>query len=98
MPRPDFTKIAIAGALLLFLVFALWQIYVFHGRRAEARARYEAVARELLDAREDNDRLKAELEYYSKPENLEKELRARFNYRDPGEKTLIFVPSSTSTP
>jgi len=97
MQRPDLTKIAIAGALTLFLVFAVWQIYVFYGRRAEARARYEAADKELEAAKLDNERLRAEIEYYANPENLEKELRARFNYRDPDEKTLIFVAPASST-
>ena len=97
MERPDLTKIAIASALFLFLVFALWQIYVFYGRRAEARARYEEVAGELETAQKENERLRAEVEYYKDPENLEKEARARFNYRDPDEKTLIFVTPATTT-
>ena len=30
------------------------------------------------------------------PANLEKELRARFNYREPGEKLIIIVPQAGS--
>lgn len=40
-----------------------------------------------------NDRLLADIEYYADPRNLEKELRRKFNYREPDEKLLIVVPS-----
>ena len=32
-----------------------------------------------------------------KPDNLEKELRARFNYKAIGEKMIIIVPENSST-
>lgn len=39
----------------------------------------------------DSNNLKSDLAYFSDPENLEKELRARFNYKNPGEKLVIGV-------
>lgn len=39
----------------------------------------------------DSASLKEDLEYYKSPENLEKELRSRFNYKNPGEKLIIGV-------
>lgn len=33
-----------------------------------------------------------DLEYYSKSENIEKEARAQFNFRELGEKLIIVVP------
>jgi len=41
---------------------------------------------------EENANLKSEIEYFSIPENLEKELKSRFNYKDAGEKMMIVVP------
>lgn len=40
---------------------------------------------------EDSENLKADLEYFSDPANIEKELRSRFNYKNPGEKLIIGV-------
>ena len=37
---------------------------------------------------EENERLLADVEYYSEPENLAKEFRAKFDYKKPGEKLI----------
>ncbi|MCR4275739.1 MAG: septum formation initiator family protein [Candidatus Wolfebacteria bacterium] len=41
---------------------------------------------------EENQSLKAQIDYYSDPANLEKELKSRYNYRRPDEKMMIIVP------
>ena len=58
-----------------------------------------AATADLKSAMEESARLESEqaklgedIEYYSDPHNLEKELRARFNYRSPEEKLIIVVP------
>jgi len=38
--------------------------------------------------------LDEKIEYFSEPRNLEKELRARFNYRLPFEKLIIVIPEN----
>lgn len=40
----------------------------------------------------ENEELQAQLEYFSRKENLEKELRAKFNYKRPDEKIMIITP------
>ena len=50
---------------------------------------------EGADAR---DNLQEENQYPSNPANLEKELRARYNYKKPGETMVIIIPSSTRRP
>lgn len=86
-------------AVILFAVLALIgaQVWSFYGRE-------RALARQLSDLRtryesaeKDYHSLEADYEYYKNPANLEKELRARFNYRSPDEKTIIIVPSSPAT-
>ena len=47
--------------------------------------------------KKENFELQADLEYYARPENLEKELRSRFNYKKPGEKLIIIVPPKEAT-
>lgn len=47
--------------------------------------RLEAMVKENVD-------LRSEIEYFSHPENLEKELRSKFNYKKPDEKMMIIVP------
>ena len=40
----------------------------------------------------ENTNLKSDIEYFSIPENLEKELKSKFNYKEAGEKMIIVVP------
>ncbi len=47
--------------------------------------RLEAMVKENVD-------LRSEIEYFSHPENLEKELRSKFNYKKPDEEMMIIVP------
>lgn len=93
----DYTKIGIAVALIVFLSFLIVQIVKFAGRQHEARAIYDAAKAEYDTAAADHENLKEDFRYYSDPENLSKELRARFNYTLPGEKILIFVQEGDST-
>lgn len=93
----DYTKIGIAVALFVFLIFLSVQIVKFSGRRHSARGTYDAAKAEYDQTAEDNESLKEDFRYYSNPENLSKELRARFNYTLPGEKILIFVQEGAST-
>jgi len=58
---------------------------------------------QFYELAQENESLKAQIEYLSYPENLEKELRSRFNYKSPGEKFIILTPaqnteSATSSP
>jgi hypothetical protein len=93
----DYTKIGIAAALGIFLIFLIVQIVKFSGLSHEARATYEAAKADYDATATDHDILREDFEYYSDPENLAKELRARFNYTLPGEKMLIFVQEGATT-
>lgn len=93
----DYTKIGIAVALFVFLVFLSAQIVKFSGRRHDARATYETAKAEYDSAAADHENLEEDFRYYSDPENLSKELRARFDYTLPGERILIFVQEGAST-
>jgi hypothetical protein len=51
----------------------------------------------LTKAQYDEANLQSEVQYLANPLNLEKELRARFNYKKPGETMIVIVPAETST-
>jgi len=81
-----------AGAVTLVLVLVL--IGVFNRYREyrsdnEVRSALEA---QVLQLQDENSKIAEDVEYYSNTDNLEKELRARFNLKEPGEKLLIIVP------
>ena len=50
----------------------------------------------LNDYEKENKTLNSKIEYFSHTENLLKELKSQFNYRDPSEKMIIIVPQNPS--
>lgn len=92
MQPGDIAKIVISVLLFLFLAFVGTQIYIYSGKADSAQAAYDAAKARLEATQKDHDQLVSDLKYYSNPVNLEKELRARFNYHAPGERTMILVP------
>lgn len=74
---------------MLFLGF---QVVSFWLRKNEAASQLSAYQAQLSRSSQDFQSFKADLEYYLDPANLEKEIKDRFNYRSPGEKTIIIVP------
>jgi hypothetical protein len=85
-------RVIIAVIAAVFIVFLSLQIYSFKKRGEGAEKQYQDILVKVEKARQDYRDIEAELEYYLKPANLEKELRARFNYRGPEEKLIIIVP------
>lgn len=83
--------------LVVFLVFLASQIWYFYGETGAVEDELQKIKVELDQAQSDYQALKADYEFYLNPENLEKELRARFNYRLPDEKLIIIVPPQTSS-
>ncbi|MEK7612376.1 MAG: hypothetical protein AAB407_03480 [Patescibacteria group bacterium] len=63
------------------------------GRLAEERKRNKA--QETLSAlTEENAKLKENLDYLGNLENLEKDIKALFHYKKPGERLIILVPNN----
>lgn len=91
------TKIAAVVFLIVVLVVLGSQVRFFWQKNKEGEARYRELQAEMAQAKTSYDKAKADLNYYLNPDNLEKELRARFNYRSLGEKMLIIVPQTSST-
>ena len=89
----------IAAIILVSLVILFIGVRVF-GFVAEERQLGHDLAdieTRLTAAQTDEADLKSEAQYLANPINLEKELRARFNFKKPGEKMIIIVPPQTST-
>ena len=79
------------------LIGLLVQVYKMGSEGWALSKEADEVNKELELVKEDNDTLREKISYYSNPRNLEKELRARFNYRFPNEKLLIIVPKKESS-
>lgn len=88
----------VAAIILFGLLLVLGtQIYSFFGRERDIRHEFSEFKEKLENAKLDQEKFRAELGYYLNPANLEKELRARFNYKSPGEKLIIIVPRNETT-
>ncbi len=88
--------VCILSGLLIFLVVQIWY---FYERGAAANSAFLNLTHDVLKAKQDHESLRADYDYYQNAANLEKELRARFNYRSPDETMIVIVsPKATSTP
>lgn len=92
------TKIA-AIVFLSFLLLVLGNgIHYFWQKNSANETRYNELKTELGQVQGDYTKMQENMDYYLNPGNLEKELRARFNYKAAGEKMFIIVqPASSST-
>ena len=90
-------KIAAIVVLSLFLIVLGAQVFSFVGQEWSLGGQLADVQANLTKAQVQETSLQEEVRYLSNPANLEKELRARFNYKKPGETMVIIVPSATST-
>jgi cell division protein FtsB len=90
-------KPAAIVVLSVFLILIGVQVYSFVAQEWSLGSQLADVQASLTKAQAQETSLQEENQYLSNPENLEKELRERFNYKKPGETMVIIVPSTTST-
>ncbi len=91
-------KIAAIVVLSLFLIVIGVQVFSFVGQEWTLGSQLADVQANLKKAQDQETSLQQEVQYLSNPANLEKELRASYNYKKPGETMVIIVPSAmTST-
>ena len=81
--------------LLLAVIALLWQLFQLYLQNNGLKNNLGIIEKKLNNLSGENSKFQADLEYFAFPENLEKELRSRFNYKKPGEKLIILVPSKT---
>ena len=89
----------IAGIIFLGIVFVLVGIrtWSFFAQERQLSQDLADIQTRLIKAQDDEANLQSEVQYLANPLNLEKELRARFNYKNPGETMIVIVPAQTST-
>jgi len=90
-------RIAIAVILCLVLVFVATQIFSFLKEEHSLAEAFSDVNARLGQAEAQEQSLSLEVNYLANPQNLEEELRSRFDYAKPGETMIVILPSSTST-
>ena len=90
-------KIGAAIGLGILIILMMVQIGVFYVRERDLEKNYAQVVESAKKADAEYAKLEADYHYYQNPANLEKELRARFNYHSPDEKLIVIVPKVSST-
>ena len=82
--------VGLLGLLVTELVMLMSQSAQLNKQNADVAQRLQAV-------QDENAHLQEGIVYYSIPQNLEKDLRQKFNYIQPGERMIIVVPSTPTT-
>ncbi len=85
-------KFIIVIVLLIALIGISVQIYFMFKERNQLKTELDNLNSRLTALTKENSDLQSDIEYFSYPENLEKELKAKFNYKNPDEKMMIIVP------
>lgn len=87
-----FMKRAVSIILAIVLAAILYELAQLYFSNNKLKAEFSALGGKIENLKKENALLQADSEYFKDPANLEKELRARFNYKNPGEKMIIVVP------
>ena len=83
----------VSGILFLFIAAGIfWQLYQLYLQNRDSRRALSDLEFRTQALNRENLNLQADLNYLGNPWNLEKELRARYNYKRAGEKQIIIVP------
>jgi hypothetical protein len=90
-------KLALAIGLFILLILVGVQAFSFVREEHQLSGNLNDVQNRLVQAQAQEANLQAETQYLANPANLEKELRADFNYKKPGETMIIIVPAQSST-
>jgi len=85
-------RIAIVSVLLAGLAIASFQFYGVEKNTAGLKAQVAALQEEAAEIQQDNQKIDEKIKYLGRSDNLIKELKAKFNYRLPDEKTIIVAP------
>jgi len=83
--------------LVIIFIFLSFGIYNLFAEKRELNREIMKLKATLSDYETENKSLNSKIEYFSHSENLLKELKGQFNYRDPSERLIIIVPSSTQS-
>lgn len=83
--------------ILLALVIAVlgWQFFNLYQQYTYLKDSSDKQNLEMTLLKKDNSELSSDIKYFSNPDNLEKELKSKTNYRNPGEKMIIVISTTT---
>jgi len=83
--------------ILVTFVVLSWGVYNLIVEKKSLEAEISNLSSTVSSLKEENRSLEENIEYFKKPENLIKELKSQFNYKEAGEGLIIIVPNATSS-
>ena len=94
MEAMRFLKLSLIAALVAILV---WAGYSLVRQKNEVNKEILNLSEAAKKIGNENASLQNSIKYLELPENLVKESKARFNYKNNGEQMIIVVPEATDT-
>ena len=85
-------RVAIISVLIMFIFAVGFQLYSLFKTEKEMEAELSVVQGKADYFSKENAELESKIDFLSQSENLEKEIKSKFNYKNPGEKMIIVVP------
>lgn len=83
----------VLNILLIAVIAALgWHFFNLYKQYSSLRDFFEKLNLEATALKIENQNLDSDIKYFSNPENLEKELKSKTNYKKPDEKMIIIIP------
>lgn len=81
------------SALIVLVGFLGWGLFNLGNQSRGLETKTKNLKTNAAAVEKENQIFKDNIEYYSHPENLLKEAKSLFNYRQPEEKMMIIIPS-----
>jgi hypothetical protein len=78
--------------MIAAMMFVGYQIYGVIGEYRQLSGEMTSIKTSADDLSVENEGLRERVQYLSEPENLINEIKSKFNYRFPDERTIIVAP------
>lgn len=82
--------------LLIFIFSLIYAFYTFKKNNNILEEKFNSLSKELEKLQKENEQLKENIEYFKIKENLLKELKKQYNYKESGENLIIIIPRNES--
>ncbi len=85
-------RIIVMVLFVAVLAFLWTQAYLMHREASQLEEKITALSQKSEQLTKENADIEQDVTYYSDPQNVDKLLRSRFNYKKPGEHMIIVIP------
>ncbi|MHB9019595.1 MAG: septum formation initiator family protein [Minisyncoccota bacterium] len=83
--------------LITVIVFLGWQFFNLYIKNISLERSSSELVATIASIKTENRDLDSDINYFSNPENQEKELKSKTNYKKSDEKMIIIIPPATAT-